>query len=378
MHNKPVILQCARSIHEHGGISGVAYFLEHEFERKGYKTERFTIENIPFGSFLKDRKIKNIFFSKIYLFISVFYYTIFGSMILYFMSKQKDRVIICHNDVLVGDIYINHGLHKSLLEQNGYFKMFLKNPLHLFLYLREEFRHRYSGHKVVVTFSEEDGEELKLLYPIKSQIIILPNGIDINKFYYEKKIREKYRTANKVQNNFVMIFIGHEFERKGLGFIINALPYLDKKVMLFVIGGNTSMINKYQHISEKLEVEEQVLFFGYQKDVNGLLNAADVMILASSIEPWGLVGLEAMSTGTPFISTKTHGAKEYLNDGINGLFTEQNGKDIADKVTLLMNDNDLYTRMCNNARKTAEKYSWDKVTDKYIEIIDSISKEKNA
>jgi glycosyltransferase involved in cell wall biosynthesis len=367
-----------RTIHENGGISGVAFFLEQEFQNKGYKTERFTIENLPFGFLLKDKNIKNIILSKIYLFLSVFYYSIFGSIVLYFKHKHKDKIIICHNDVLIGDIYINHGLHKSLLEQNGYIKMFLKNPLHLFLYLREEFRHRFSRHKVVIAFSKDDAKELRSLYPTKSKIIILPNGIDTAKYFQDTSLREKYRLINKAKNDFIMIFIGHEFERKGLKYIIDSLPYLDKKVKLWVIGGNTSMINQYQQISKKLGVENRITFFGYRKDINELLNASDVMILASNIEPWGLVGLEAMSTGTPFISTKTHGAKEYLEDGVNGLFIEKNGKDIADKVTFLMKDNDTYIKMCKNARKTAESLSWDKIADRYIEIINSILKEKNA
>jgi len=379
MNNKPIIIQAARTIHKNGGISGVAYFLEQNFQKKGYKTQRFTIESLPFGKFLKDRKFKNIFLSKIYLFISVLYYSVVGSIILFFKNKNKNKIIICHNDVLVGDIYINHGLHKSLLEKNGYIKMFLKNPLHLFLYLREEFRHRFFKHRFIVTFSKEDADELKTLYPIKSEIVIIPNGIDINRFYPDILLRNKYRLLNKVNpNDFIMIFIGHEFERKGLKFIIDSLLYLDQKVKLWVVGGNITMINQYKQIANKIGVGNRVKFFGYQRCINELLNASDVMVLASDIEPWGLVGLEAMATGTPFISTKTHGTKEYLKDGFNGLFINRDGRDIAEKISFLINNNDIYKQMCLNSRKTAESFSWDKITDKYIEIINLLLKDKNA
>ncbi len=116
MKKKPIIVQCTRTIHPNGGVSGVAYFLEQEFIKQGYQTERFTIENLPLGFLFRERKIKNIFFAKIYLFLSVCYYSIVGTIFLSFY-KKKDRIIVCHNDVLIGDIYVNHGLHKSLLEK---------------------------------------------------------------------------------------------------------------------------------------------------------------------------------------------------------------------------------------------------------------------
>jgi len=378
MKKRPIIVQCARTIHPNGGVSGVAYFLEQEFIKQGYQTERFTIENLPLGVLFRERKIKNIFFAKIYLFLSVCYYSIVGTIFLSFY-KKKDRIIICHNDVLIGDIYVNHGLHKSLLEKNGYLKMFLKNPLHLFLYLREEIRFRYGNHKVIITFSKADADELKSLYPIKgSKIIIIPNGIDVNKFFYNKELRKKIRKLYKVENKFIMIFIGHEFERKGLKYIIESLKYLEDNVILFVIGGNESMINKYKQISKKLNLEKRIYFFGYQKTINAFLNAADVMVLASDIEPWGLVGIEAMATATPLISTRTNGPKEYLIDGVNGFFVERDPKDIANKIKTLIDNKNLYQTMCLNARKTAEKYSWNKIVKKYLKIINFLFRKKNV
>jgi len=375
MNKKPIIIQCAREIHEFGGASGVAFHLEKEFKKNNYVVKRFTIEDLPFGKWMSNKKFKNIIIAKVHLFFSILYYSTIGSLILLF-KKNKNNIIICHSDILIGDIYINHGLHKSLLVKNGYIKMFLKNPLHLFLYLREEFRHRFSRHKLIVCFSKEDANELKQYYPIKSKIKIIPNGIDTTKFYFNKEIRNKYRKINKVSNKFVLIFVGHEFERKGLDIIIESLKYLDDKVVLWVIGGNNSLISKYYKLAEKFKVENRVIFFGIQQDVNGYINASDAMILASIIEPWGLVGLEAMAVGKPLISTKTHGTKEYLEDYFNGLFVKREAKDIADKVNILRKKKELYLKLSKNARKTAEKYDWKYISKKYINIINKLFKDK--
>jgi len=376
MNKKPIIIQCAREIHEFGGISSVAFHLEKEFKRNNYIVKRFTIEDLPFGKYMKRKKFKNIFMAKIHLFISVVYYSLGGTLIL-LLKKNKNNIIICHSDVLVGDIYVNHGLHKSLLIKNGYLKMFFRNPLHIFLYLREEFRHRFSHHKVIVTFSKEDANELKQYYPIKSKIKIVPNGIDITKFCANKEIRNKYRKINNVSDEFVLIFVGHEFERKGLDLIIESLKYLDNNIILWVVGGNDNLISKYFKLAKKFKVDERVTFFGVQKDINGYINAADAMVLASSIEPWGLVGLEAMSTGKPLISTQTHGVKEYLIDGINGFFVKSKAKDISNKIKLLHSSKDLYFKLSKNARKTAEKYSWKYIVKKYICTINELFDREN-
>jgi len=376
MSEKPIIIQCAREIHEYGGASGVAFYLEKEFKKSGYTVKRFTVENLPFGKYFANKKFKNIIISKIHLFISVIYYSIVGSMVLLF-KKNKNNIIICHSDVLIGDIYINHGLHKSILIKNGFMKMFLKNPLHIFLYLREEFRHRFSDHKVIITFSKEDSDELKKYYPIKSEIEIIPNGIDTTKFHVNNEIRDKYRKINNISTEFVLIFVGHEFERKGLDVIIESLKYLDHNVVLWVIGGNDGLITKYSKLAEKFNVKKRVMFFGVQKNINGYINASDAMVLASDIEPWGLVGLEAMSVEKPLISTKTHGVKEYLKDGKNGLFVKREATDIANKIKMIQSNQGLYFQLSKNARKTAKKYDWNYIAKKYINLINRLFSRKN-
>ena len=378
---RKIIYQYVRELSTNGGVGGVAFFLGKEFEKKGYEVKNITLKNFIFGkTLIKLSKSQNLLIKKFFLFLSVVYYTLMGTLLLKINNfKNKYNISIVHNDVLGGDIYINHGLHKVLLKQNGYMKMFLKNPLHLFLYMREEIRHKFNTYKYIVSFSKSDKKDLISLYSIDvNKIKLIPNGIDLENFRFDNKKRDIIRNKMNVrENDFVLIFIGHEFERKGLKFLISAMQYLNESFKLWIIGGNNTEISKYKKYVRKLNIKN-IKFFGFQKNVVDFLNGADLFILPSSHEAWPLVGLEAMATGKPVLATFINGFNEFIKEGENGFFIKQDEKDIAEKIKHVYENKDLYEKLKKGALDTAKQYSWDKVADKYIEVIDKVSEIKQG
>jgi glycosyltransferase involved in cell wall biosynthesis len=104
--------------------------------------------------------------------------------------------------------------------------------------------------------------------------------------------------------------------------------------------------------------------------------AADAFILPTFYEQWPLVGLEALASGTPILMTSIGGIKEYLVDGENGFFIKRDSQDIADKVRKLIDNPKKIELMKINARETALGYSWQSVTQQYINLIKTVVKEK--
>ncbi|MBI9099491.1 MAG: glycosyltransferase, partial [Spirochaetaceae bacterium] len=104
--------------------------------------------------------------------------------------------------------------------------------------------------------------------------------------------------------------------------------------------------------------------------------AADLFVIPANYEPFGLVGIEAMSSGTAILATALGGFLDYLKDGKNGLFIKRDALDIAQKIKYLMDNREELEKMSHMARETALDYSWEKIGKQYLELIEEVYSEK--
>lgn len=374
----PEILQIARDIGPGGGINGVAYALEKEFQKCGIPSTQFTLNNIR--KRLSTRKIHGLFLAKLKLIFDILYFTIVGTVKVHKIPKPCNQVSICHGDVLYGDIYVNHGLHRAMvLSSPSPLKLIVRNPFHLFLLSREWIRFNLNIHKKIVCFGAIESESLIKNYPkTQNKIHLISNGVDVEKFSPNENTRATIRNQlGFTQNEFMMIFVGHEFRRKGLSIAIDSLKHLPNNVFLVVVGGNsTSEIDAAKIQAAKICIGERIRFLGRRSDVNELMCGADAFVLPTHYETWALVGLEAMSCGTPAIMTAVGGIKEYLKDGVNGYFIERTAEDLAKKILDLMSDRKKLENMRANARNSALAFSWDVVAKKYLDLVEEVAKDR--
>jgi glycosyltransferase involved in cell wall biosynthesis len=86
-------------------------------------------------------------------------------------------------------------------------------------------------------------------------------------------------------------------------------------------------------------------------------------------EGLGTAFLEAMAAGLPIVGTNVGGIPDFLKDSQTGLFCTTESKSIAEKINLLLKDNDLRNRISENARKlVSEKYQWDNIAEEYKKL----------
>ena len=183
---------------------------------------------------------------------------------------------------------------------------------------------------------------------------IIPNGVDPNRF----------KNSGKGKNPFEILFVGRIEPRKGLQFLIDALPRVNKefpKAKLVVAGGG------YKEMKMRIpeEVKDSIEFLGFvdPSALPDIFSRASVFVSpAVSGESFGIVLLEAMGTQTPVIASSIAGYRCVIEDGKNGLLVSpESSKDIADKVITLFKDENLYKTLVKGGLKTVDKYSWDKV-----------------
>ena len=228
----------------------------------------------------------------------------------------------------------------------------------------------------IIAVSKGVKEELIHYYNLPSEdIVVIPNGVDLEEFKPDKEKRRKIRETYEIADDeVVLMFSGYEFRRKGLEYIIKALPLVKGKVKLLVVGKDDP--NYYKELASKLGVMDKTIFTGFVPDISEYYAASDLFVFPTLYEPFGLVITEALASGLPVIVSEFAGATDIMNDECEGLLLKNptNPKEIAEKVNVLVEDENLRKQMSRNARKTAEKYSWDEVARKILEIYEEVAK----
>jgi len=147
-------------------------------------------------------------------------------------------------------------------------------------------------------------------------------------------------------DGYKIIYVGRFADFKGIPFLIDTFYQLiidnyDARLYLVGDGDEESKIRKKV---SALNLEEHVIFFGYQKNTSSYIKNADLLVLPSNNEPFGRVLLEAMYIGTPAIGTKSGGIPEIIEDGINGLLVDYGDIEALKKSIIIILKNEQVRR----------------------------------
>lgn len=367
------IVQIAPEIAPGRGVAMVAFALEREFVAAGATVERFTLEDARGRPAPAHRSRLG------HAWDVVWFSTIGTARAKRFLAQRPDAVAICHNDALTGDIYVNHGVLPAAMRARGHYTWrMVRNPLHLFTALRDRIRYRGRAHRAIVALSTTEANLLRREYgSIRAPITVIGNGVDLDRF---RTATSEERAAGRARlripsDAYIAIFVGNEFERKGLSLLIDALPSLPHDVTLLVVGGTDSMITQARDHSARIAASDRVIFVGAHADVVPFLSTADVLALPSAYEANALVLLEALACGVPVIATAVGFAPDLI-DGRNGRLVRAETDDVAARIAELYHED--RGRQREAARTTAMQLGWAQVAAKYLLLAEQVHSERHA
>ncbi|KRE25819.1 glycosyltransferase family 4 protein [Agromyces sp. Soil535] len=372
------IVQIAPAIAPGSGVAGVAFNLEREFRAAGVTVERFTAAEA--GRPHARSRRRSAIATHLTRARNVMWFSTVGTRrARRFLSARPDAVAICHNDVMAGEIYVNHGLLQAAMRARGnYAWRMVRNPVHLFTAVRDRIRYRGRTHRAIVALTTTEAELLVSTFgKVRAPIHVIPNGVDINRFRPPGAAeRATARAAlGVVDDRTVAVFIGHEFERKGLPIAMEALASAPG-VALLVVGGSADMIRRAQTQARNAGVGERVHFAGTHANPIPFLWASDVLVLPSAYEANALVVLEALACGLPVVSTRVGFAPDIVVDGENGFLVEHDAASVGARLDELSRLGLEAWRI--RARQTAERHSWPLVARQYLDLVESILVERGA
>ncbi|UCG70804.1 MAG: glycosyltransferase family 4 protein [Thermoplasmata archaeon] len=208
----------------------------------------------------------------------------------------------------------------------------------------------------------------------KGGLVIL-NGIDIAKYYFDKKRRIKMRLRYNVENSFVILFVGRLTSTKGIYELLEALSKLKSTINTNFWLINVGLyegddIDRYLEVVERLNLGEMVANVQQQEDIAEFYNMGDVFILPSHTEGLPYALLEAMASEMTVIATDVGDIGAVIEHGRNGLLIKlKNPNDIQEKLLWCINNQEESRKLGMNARNTVKtKFNLDLMVESYIKI----------
>ena len=364
------IVQVAPEIGPGTGVGGVAFHLEQEWVRQGHHVLRFTLDDA--GAAFIPRPAGRVTGRLALMARVVWFSTVGTARARRFVRRHPGSVSVCHNDALVGDVYVNHGLVQAAMRARGrYVLRMVRNPLHLFTTLRDRRRYASTVHRMVVNLSVEDDRLLRLLNPrLTPRTAVVTNGVDTDAYAPPTSAeRAAARDALGVAPGDVLaIFVGHEYARKGLDLVVDALDRCPAHVRLVVVGGSPEMTRSMGARPAAVRNASRVTFVGASPDPREWLRGADVLCLPSAYEASPLVVLEALAMGVPVIGTRTGSIADVVHDGVNGYLVERSADGVAAALTRVARADLPALRAA--ARASSLEHSWSRVAARYLELFD--------
>ena len=215
--------------------------------------------------------------------------------------------------------------------------------------------------------------ELERRFPGKPASVV-PNGVDLERFRPNRADRAAVRAELGARDHrLVALFAGHGWTRKGLVPAIEALPRARSngaEVELWVVGEGDP--ERYGAIAEANGIRAHVRFLGPRRDLDRLYRGADVLVLPSSFETFGIVLAEAAASGTPAIATRTGVVEELFGDGESGIVVDRDPAAIAAALTALAHDRNRLAAMGRAARRRAAAFTWDRSTDALLGVYEEL------
>jgi len=310
-----------------------------------------------------------------------------SSLVILKKERRNFDIIQTHDKTVYQDIYrAGDGCHIEWLKQRwqrtslwGRLSMVF-NPYHWLILVLERSIFRQHRYRRIIAISELVKNNIIEHYRVTpSDIEVIYNGIDIEKFHpsnknkYRTEIRQKHGLKN---SDFVVLFMGSGFKRKGVEYLIKAVESISEPVSVLIVGKDKN------HLMSSLAkgIRQNIIFCGAQRENYKYYAAADIFVFPTVYEPFGNVHLEALASGLPVITTKNSGAAEIIKDNVHGYVISDPAdiSGLAGKIRSVLNDRKLLAIMSGNARRLAEEFTFEKHIGKILELYERVICERKS
>ena len=232
--------------------------------------------------------------------------------------------------------------------------------------------------RVICATEQERGLIRQLYGSPADKISVVPLGVDLDRFQPQDK--DAARAELGLEGQRIVLFVGRIEPLKGIDILINATAMLDSDVdcSVLIVGGDDESdgeLDQLRDLTKDQGIENRVAFVGaIDRDKLPLYyNAADVCVVPSHYESFGLVAVEAMASGIPVVASRVGGLTGTVKDGETGyLVPWLCPEPFAERIELLLDNEPLRRNLGESAREAVGMYRCENVSNRILEVYEDL------
>ena len=249
--------------------------------------------------------------------------------------------------------------------------------------IRSERDTLHRADRIVAVSEHERGNMIDFYEAPGDRIHVIPCGVDMDVF--KPRPKDEARRELGLGDENVLLYVGRVQPLKGPELLLESVARMDlnERLKVLIVGGDVTgdeEVTKVRRLAGELGIDHLVSFEGTvpHKRLVHYYNAADLCVVPSFYESFGLVAAEAMACGTPVVATAVGGLPETVKDGLNGsLIRDRNPEALAEKISLLLNDVRLRGLLASQARESVAALNWPTVAGRVAGLYESVYRAVN-
>lgn len=260
-----------------------------------------------------------------------------------------------------------------LIIVQGFYGRHEKAMAHLLHSLFDSVLGRYIRHNTSHVICKTTSAEASMRAKGYTALTTIPVGLDIETFSVVgsgQSFREKIGVS---QNAPLLLYIGTIEPRRNLSLALATVARIKDHLpdIRFVIIGDGPDRESIATQTQEMQLSDNILFMGTMpnRELGKVYSAADLLLLPSKYEIFGMVVLESMAFGTPVLSTPTAGPMDIIRSGVNGFLVPFDAGRIADVALELFRDRATLAQMGQRAQThVRQNYVWSKIAPRYSKV----------
>jgi len=228
-------------------------------------------------------------------------------------------------------------------------------------------------HRIVAATEREKGELMHFYDALAETMGVVPCGVNLDLFRPVARAAARQQLGLD-QDDRIVLYVGRLAPLKGIDRLLAAVAYLQhrQKIRLVIIGGDghhAPEFKKLQRLSGELGIQDKILFVGRieQEDLPPYYSAADLLVMPSYHESFGLVALESLACGTPVVATKVGAMESIIHENETGcVIKNANPRLLAKGIEALFSEPITKAESAAAIRATVVRFDWSNVADAMI------------
>lgn len=232
---------------------------------------------------------------------------------------------------------------------------------------------------IIVSHSHEKDFLVHFYSASQDKVVIVPCGVD--KRLFRPFNKSKAREILAITHPYVLLHVGRMDPVKGADLLLKAVSIMDRssEIQILIVGDNSNdhpELQRLKQLASALSLDNQVRFDGVvpQENLHIYYNAADVLVMPSYAESFGLTALEAMSCGIPVVASRVGGLPGLVKEGVTGyLVPWHRPSSFAERLEIILANPSLANEMGKAAIRYSEGKSWEEMARQVLQVYQSIS-----